>query len=645
MGPTGFTALAALALSALPGFAQPVLETVGVPRIDHYENSVQDQLAAAWTQLDRLLAAPQSDALVLAGAFGHLGQLYLLYDFMDPAAAALRNAETLDPGDPRWPYFQAVHDTFEGNLEATIATLDRVVALEPHDLAARTRRGDALLELDRIDEAASDYARILELDPAHSAARFGLGRVDYERGDFEAAIERFEAALERQPEGSAIHHHLGLALRRLGRRDEAVTHLQRNEHVRVGFHDPLFAALQRLNASREANFKRGTDAMRRGDAETALIAFEAVLDALPDDPVTLFNVGMALIELGDKTAAEERMRRALQMDDSYREPHYNLALILSEQGDLDGAQGHFRRAAEIDPDDLEARVRHAEVLTRLGRATEAIGLLREVLDQDGAMPIAQLALGAAHQATGDEPAARIALARVLEAAPGAPRERAEAHYRLAVLAEAEHTGAASTGHPTNGNASDAAGHANKAIKLDPDFAEAHALLGRLLAQQERYPEAAGHYARAIARDPANAAWHGARTMALILGKRYAAARGALVSGRRALVTVGDAQAGAMDHLDTLLARLLAANPDPSVRNGPDAVSIAQRLMSERPTLEHAETLAMALAEVGDFERAVALQERVLAEVRRRDGSPTTGQEQRLRSYLNNEPAREPWFSP
>ena len=630
---------AALTVVALPGAAQPAFERVEKPRMDHYEEPVQAQLTTAQETLDRLLEAPEPDPVELTSAFGRLGQLYLLHDFMAPAAAALRNAEALDPGDPHWPYLLAIHDIFEGHLEDAVAALDRVLLLTPADLAARIRRADALLDLDRIDGAEAEYRRILSLDPNHSAAHFGLGRVAFERNDLPGAIERFRTALRGQPEGSVVHHHIGLALRRLGHREEAADELSRNEHVRVAFPDPLFTSLQRLNVSREAYFKRGTEAMRRGDLQEALMAFEGADEALPNDSITLFNIGMVLIELGDKARAEERMRRAIEFDRDYREPHFNLALILAERNDLRGAERHFRRATEIDPEDLEARVRLAEVLSRLNRLNEAIELLDNVLVIDPALPMARLALGAAHQAAGDRDAARTALLEVLEAAPGVPRERAEAHYRLAVLADPGLAGG--TGTETN----QAAEHLQQAIELDHDFAEAHALLGRLLARRELYGEAASHFGRALARDPANARWHGDRAMALILGKRYQAARGALASGRNALASAGDTPMEALDHLDTLLARLLAASPAPGTRNGVEALTIAQRLMAERPTIQHAETLAMALAEIGDFERAVSMQRQVLAEVTRRGEEPTTGQEQRLRAYLNNEPAREPWFSP
>ncbi len=619
--------------------------------MDHYEEPVQAQLTAARDGVDRLLAASESDPAALTRAFGRLGQLYLLHDFMAPAAAALRNAEALDPDDLRWPYFLAIHDIFEGHFEDAVAALDRVLLLAPDDLAARVRRADALFDLGRVDDAEAEYRHILDLEPNHSAARFGLGRAAFERGDLVGAVQNFRAALRGQPEGSVVHHHLGRALRRLERREDAANELKRNRHVRVVFPDPLFVSLQRLNVSREAHVKRGTDAMRRGDLREALAAYQAADRALPNDSITLFNIGMALIELGDKARAEERLRRSIEVDPDYREPHFNLALILAERNDLVAAERHFRRAAEIDPDDLEARVRLAETLSRLDRPREALELLEEVLAMDPALPMARLALGAAHQTAGDRDAARTALLQVLEAAPGAPRERAEAHYRLAALTDSglsdSDSGAltAATGDRGDATAEDAMAHLRQALALDDDFAEAHALLGRLLGRGRQYGKAARHFAQALSRDPTNARWHGDRAMALILAGRYQSARSALVSGRGALDGAETTPTSAVDRLDTLLARLLAASSDPWVRNGAEAVAIARRLMAERPTIQHAETLAMALAEIGDFEQAAAVQREALAEVERRGSAPTGGQARRLRSYLNGQPVREPWFSP
>ena len=635
---------AALALAPPASRAQPPLEPVERPRTDSYERPVQEQLRTARETLDRLLEDADADRLQLTAAFGQIGQLYLVYDFWRIARTALANAEELDPTDVRWPYYQAIANTYDGNDQATIAALDRVLRLAPNDLAARTRRAYALLDLGGFEDAAEECRRILELDPGHSAAYLGLGRIEFEAGRFERAIEHFTRALDGQPEGSAIHHRIGLALRRLGRREEAADHLARNQQIPVSYADPLYSAMQALNVSRRALFARGTEAIRTGNPELALVAFEAALRALPDDPETLFNVAMALIDLGDKPAAEERLREAIALDPEYREPRFNLALMLAERNDMEEAERHFRRATEIDPDDLDARTRWGDALARLGRTDDAIEVLTAVLAVDAALPAAQLALGAARQAEGNVEAARKALNRVLEAAPGAPRERSEAHYRLAALLEAE---AAETigRRPAGDDDAEAESHLREALELDPDFAEAHVLLGRLLGQQERYAEAAGHFARALVQNPSNPGWHRDRAMALLLARRYAAARGALTSARRALANSADDPVVAAEHLDTLLARLLATSPDSQIRNGREALAIAQRLMTNRPSIEHAETLAMALAEVGGFARAAEVQSQLIAEVERRGGSATDGQRQRLESYLAGEPVREPWFSP
>ena len=62
--------------------------------------------------------------------------------------------------------------------------------------------------------------------------------------------------------------------------------------------------------------------------------------------------------------------------------------------------------------------------------------------------------------------------------------------------------------------------------------------------------------------------------------------------------------------------MLAACPDDSVRDGPRALALAEELMSAEPTLSNAETLAMALAEVGRFAEAAEWQRRLLDEAAR-----------------------------
>ncbi len=62
-----------------------------------------------------------------------------------------------------------------------------------------------------------------------------------------------------------------------------------------------------------------------------------------------------------------------------------------------------------------------------------------------------------------------------------------------------------------------------------------------------------------------------------------------------------------------LARLLAGASDKALRDGARGLALAERLFESGQTPPRLETLAMALAEVGEFEEAARAQRAVLAE--------------------------------
>ena len=71
--------------------------------------------------------------------------------------------------------------------------------------------------------------------------------------------------------------------------------------------------------------------------------------------------------------------------------------------------------------------------------------------------------------------------------------------------------------------------------------------------------------------------------------------------------------------------------------------MAEAVFQADSTLEHAETLAMALAEMGRFDEAIELQTRVVTESERRGQSAVASRaSRRLESYQRGEPYRSPW---
>lgn len=90
-----------------------------------------------------------------------------------------------------------------------------------------------------------------------------------------------------------------------------------------------------------------------------------------------------------------------------------------------------------------------------------------------------------------------------------------------------------------------------------------------------------------------------------------------------------------------LARILASCPDGSYRNGEQAVKYAKKAMELNPDTRHLDTLAMALAEVGRFEDAVYVMERVVSTLAdQKDVENIQEFKTRLNTYKDGKPWRQ-----
>lgn len=84
------------------------------------------------------------------------------------------------------------------------------------ELLARRHNAQAAIVLERADRLEPGKASILE----------ALGRGYFNSGQHELARATFERVLELDPSAPYAHYALGQSLKRLGRRDEAGTHLR-----------------------------------------------------------------------------------------------------------------------------------------------------------------------------------------------------------------------------------------------------------------------------------------------------------------------------------------------------------------------------------------------------------------------------------
>jgi Flp pilus assembly protein TadD len=184
----------------------------------------------------------------------------------------------------------------------------------------------------------------------------------------------------------------------------------------------------------------------------------------------------------------------------------------------------------------------------------------------------------------------------------------------------------------SGQIAEAERHFRQALQTQPGDAIPQFNLGLALALGGAWPEAAAAFQKAAELGPEIVETHVHLGIALEqLGRRFEAA----LAYRRALEISPQNPRAANN-----LAWLRATAPAEALRDGEEALTLAQGLAAVAPTLNHLDTLAAAYAEAGRFPEAIATAERALSLPEASQGELADQVARRLDAYRHNQPYRE-----
>jgi tetratricopeptide (TPR) repeat protein len=260
-------------------------------------------------------------------------------------------------------------------LESVVACFEKVLAMEPDALDALVEASNALLQLNRHEEAIScmrtalrsDQAdaalciaiagtlkqlhqyqdalagieRALELDPSSTVAHRSLAQINLDMGHFDAAIASFKAALALSPQDDDLYMDLATAFQLNGNIDDAIVSLQR--------------ALTLNSKNAVAHFKLGNIYGEINRFDESANSFRRAIGLQQDFAEAHNNLGLTLSNLGDPHQAISHFRVAIELRPAYADAHFNLGNSLKHTGSLREAIGSLRRAIELRPDFLEAK--------------------------------------------------------------------------------------------------------------------------------------------------------------------------------------------------------------------------------------------------------------------------------------------------
>jgi len=121
-------------------------------------------------------------------------------------------------------------------------SLRDALAQSPHNVALLLLFGHACLDEIHLDEAYEAFSRILNLDPDHLDAQFGLARTLVLQGDTSAAAVRAERILQRKPQSAAAHLLLSRIHLAENHRARAIEHFHRAIEIDSSASDPALEA-------------------------------------------------------------------------------------------------------------------------------------------------------------------------------------------------------------------------------------------------------------------------------------------------------------------------------------------------------------------------------------------------------------------
>jgi len=325
------------------------------------------------------------------------------------------------------------------------------------------------------------------------------------------------------------------------------------------------------------------------------------------------------IQLGHSRNGVTLYERALTVTIGNALSHSNLGNVMMAEDRPEQAIQHYRAALRINPEFVLAHNRLGLALADRGRPDEAIVHYREAIRLDPQYAPAQSNYGVALMRQGnlDE-----SLDHCREAARLNPKN-AESQNNLGVVLDKQ------------GNQEEAITHYREAIRLDPQYVRAHNNLGLLLARRGETDEAVTHFRTALHADSGSPEAHKGLALALADEGRH----GEAIEHYREAIRLNPEDPSSYNNL----AWIRATHPDPLLRNGVEAVELAERacnLWAKRePNL--LDTLAAAYAETDRFSEAIAtLQEAISLAATGTPRERMSDLERRLQGYRAGHPYRE-----
>jgi tetratricopeptide (TPR) repeat protein len=397
------------------------LQPISLPDLTAMDVSVRQQIEAQYRALRAIESQGSAPVHDRARAYGDLGSLLLAAQSYDVAEPCYLDAQTLEPGEMRWPYYLGHVYLGRQQPDKAAAAFRNALRLRPGDVATLVWLGTAYLNQGQPDAADPFFTQAASIQPRDASAHLGLGRTALAKREYSRAVDELEQVLTIDPRASIAHYPLSLAYRALGETAKADAHMRERGTTEVGPPDPLMVEVRGLLDSAAEEEQRGIRALQGGDAPAAVTHLRKAVQLAPGNPSSHHELATALSLVGDTRGAIAEFEETLRRWPDFTQAHYSLGVLLAARGRYAEATQHLSAAVAQQPGDVRVRLQLGEVLGRSRQFHKSMVQYQYVLNVDPQLADAQFGYGMSLVGLGRYADARDVLRRGATEHPEQPR--------------------------------------------------------------------------------------------------------------------------------------------------------------------------------------------------------------------------------
>ncbi len=341
----------------------------------------------------------------------------------------LEKAVAAQPGNvDAWMLLGRLLTQHDGSLEAILRAteaFEQALEQRPEGVEIRLRLTRSYRRIGLYEEALELLDEFATAGSVAFSLALARAQIEMQVGSYQGAHATLTHAIA-EGAGALAHYQLGIVERNLGDLDAARAALE--------------TAIRLRPRLLEAILELGNLLVARQEFATAGETLQRAVVVAPDNAAAHNLLGLAILRAGDASGAVPHFERALTLEPTLANALYNLALALRDLGRTERSRATMERFAILDEEQEAAAIaenRGTEIAIVNGRglyyycrgdSERAIEIFEQALELSPEDGLVHFNLGLAHVAMDDHVQAATAFERAIEINPARP----DAYAALAV---------------------------------------------------------------------------------------------------------------------------------------------------------------------------------------------------------------------